>query len=132
MKVFINLPTRGWLITIRNDGISVNWDVVRGIPEFNHLLPGSHYCWPSSLSTARQLTRCPKFKQHAENMMENQRGAKHQSSPFPPAPQFQQLTILEQANVKSHFYFILTTYWLKLRSHNSANPWPPAQKNKNK
>lgn len=96
--VFINLPTRGWLITIRNDGISVNWDVVRGIPEFNHLLPGSHYCWPSSLSTARQLTRCPKFKQHAENMMENQRGAKHQSSPFPPAPQFQQLTILEQAN----------------------------------
>ncbi|GAA6108826.1 uncharacterized [Tachysurus ichikawai] len=34
------------------------------------------YCRPSSLSTARQLTRCPKFKQHAENMMENPQGSK--------------------------------------------------------
>lgn len=74
--VLINLPTWRWLITIRNDGICVNWDAVRGNPEFNHLLPGSRYCSPSSLSAARQLTRCPKFKQHAENMMENPRESK--------------------------------------------------------
>lgn len=38
------------------------------------------------------------------------RGANRQSSPFSPAPEFQQLTILKQANVKSYFFLSYLTH----------------------